>query len=41
MLRHFFGEHQNDWDRFASAVTYAYNMTVHRSEGAIPFELFL
>ena len=41
MLRHYVGEHQDDWDRYASAVTYAYNMTVHRSTGATPFELVL
>ena len=41
MLRKYVGEHQDDWDRFASAVTYAYNMTVQRSTVAKPFELVL
>ena len=41
MLRHYVGEHQDDWDKYASAVTYAYNMSVHRSTGATPFELVL
>ena len=41
MLRHYVGDHQDDWDRYAGAVTYAYNMSVHRSTGATPFELVL
>ena len=41
MLRHYVGEHQDDWDRYAMALTHAYNMTVHRSTGTTPFELVL
>lgn len=41
MLRHYVGDHQDDWDRYASTVTFAYNMSVHRSTGATPFELVL
>ena len=41
MLRHYVGEYQDDWEKYASAVKYAYNKIVHRSTGATPFELVL
>ena len=41
MLRCYVEEHQNDWDRYASALTYAYNNHVHRGTGTTPFELIL
>ena len=41
MLRHFVGEHQDDWDVYAGAVTHAYNLSVHRSTGTTPFDLVL
>ena len=41
MLRCYVEEHQDDWDRYASALTYAYNNHVHRSTGTTPFELIL
>ena len=41
MLRCYVEEHQTDWDRYASALTYAYNNHVHRSTGTTPFELVL
>ena len=41
MLRNYVNEHQNDWDEFASVLTYAYNNDVHRSTGTIPFDLVL
>ena len=41
MLRCYVEEHQNDWDRYASALTYAYNNHVHRSTGITPFERIL
>ena len=41
MLRCYVEEHQADWDRYASALTYAYNDHVHRSTGTTPFGLVL
>ena len=41
MLRNYVNEHQNDWDEFASVLTYAYNNHVHRSTGTTPFYLVL
>ena len=41
MLRNYVNEHQNDWDEFASVLTYAYNNHVHRSTGTTPFDLVL
>ena len=41
MLRNCVNEHQNDWDDFASVLTYAYNNHVHRSTGTTPFDLVL
>ena len=41
MLRNYVNEHQNDWDRYATALTYAYNKHVHRSTGTTPFSLVL
>ena len=39
MLRNYVNEHQNDWDRYTTALTYAYNNHVHRSTGTTPFSL--
>ena len=41
MLRNCVNEHQNDWDKFATVLTYAYNNHVHRSTGTTPFDLVL
>ena len=41
MLRCYVEEHQNDWDRYASALAYEYNNHVHMSTGTTPFELIL
>ena len=41
MLRNYVNEHQDDWDRYAKALTYAYNNHVHRSTGTTPFSLVL
>ena len=41
MLRNYVNEHQEDWDRYATALTYAYNIHVHRSTGTTPFSLVL
>ena len=41
MLRNYVDEHQNDWDRYATALTYAYNCHVHRSTDTTPFNLVL
>ena len=41
MLRNYVNEHQNDWDEFATVLTYAYNNHVHRSTGTTPFDLVL
>ena len=41
MLRNYVNDHQNDWDQYAEALTYAYNNHVHRSTGTTPFELVL
>ena len=41
MLQCYLEKHQNDWDRYASAFTYAYNNRVNRSAGTTPFELIL
>lgn len=41
MLRSYVNEHQSDWDRYASTLTYAYNNHVHRSTGTKPFDLVL
>jgi transposase InsO family protein len=40
-LREYVGEHQNDWDLFNGAMTYAYNTQVHTSTGCTPFEIIL
>ena len=34
-------EHQNDWDKYATPLTYAYNCLVHRSTRTTPFDLVL
>jgi len=41
MLRNYVNEHQSDWDRYAYALTYAYNCHVHSSTGTTPFDLVL
>ena len=41
MIRSYINEHQDDWDRYATALTYAYNKHVHRSTGTTPFSLVL
>ena len=41
MLRNYVNEHQNDWDRYAKALTYSYNCLVHRSTNTTPFNLEL
>ena len=41
MLRNYVNEHQNDWDRYATALTYSYNCHVHRSTKKVPFNLVL
>ena len=41
MLRNYVNEHQNNWDRYATALTYAYNNHVHRSTSTTPFSLVL
>ena len=41
MPRNYVNEHQDDWDRYATALTYAYNNCVHRSTGTTPFSLVL
>ena len=41
MLRNYVNEHQNDWDRYATALTYSYNCHVHRSTNTTPFNLVL
>ena len=41
MLRNYVNEHQDDGDRYATALTYADNNHVHRSAGTTPFPLVL
>ena len=41
MLRNYVNDHRDDWDRYISGVTYAYNNTVHRTTKTTPFELVL
>ena len=41
MLRHYVGDHQDDWDRYTGPLSMAYNMSVHSSTGTTPFELVL
>ena len=41
MLRNYVNEHQNDWDRYATALTYSYNCLVQRSTNTTPFNLVL
>ena len=41
MLRNFVNEHQDDWDKYATVLTYAYNSHVHRTTGTTPFNLVL
>ena len=41
MLRNYVNEHQDERERYATALTYAYNNHVHRSTGTTPFSLGL
>ena len=41
MHRNYVKEHQDDWDRYATALTYAYNNHVYRSTGTTPFSVVL
>ena len=41
MLRNYVNEHQDDWDRYATALTYAYTNHVHRSMGTTLFSSVL
>ena len=41
MLRNYVNEHQDDWNEYVTALTYAYNTSVHRSTGTTPFDLVL
>ena len=41
MLRNYVNEHQNDWDRYATAITYSYNCHMQRSTKKTPFNLVL
>ena len=41
MLRCYVDDNPQDWDRYAPALTYAYNTAVHRSTGTTPFDLVL
>jgi hypothetical protein len=40
-LRKYIGGHQDDWDLFNGALTYAYNTQLHSSTGHAPFQLIL
>ena len=40
-LRNYVNEHQDDWDKYATSLTYAYNSHVHRSTKTTPFDLVL
>ena len=39
MLRDYINEHQDDWDKYATSLTYAYSNQFHRSTGTTPFSL--
>ena len=41
MLRNYVNEHQDDWDIYAPALTYAYKNHVHRATGTTPSSLVL
>ena len=41
MLRNYLNEHQNNWDRYATPLTYSYNCQVHRSTNTTPSNLVL
>ena len=41
MIRHYFYDLQNNWDRYGTALTYSYNCHVHRSANTTPFNLVL
>ena len=41
MLMCFVEEHQESWDKCATALTYAYNRHVHRTTGTTPFDLIM
>ena len=38
-LLNYVNKHQDDWERYATALTYAYNNHFHRSTGTTPFSL--
>jgi transposase InsO family protein len=40
-LRGYIAENQKNWDEFTSALTFAYNASVHAAIGLAPFELIL
>jgi hypothetical protein len=40
-LRGYVSEHQDDWDEYTSALTFAYNCRIHTFLGLAPFELIL
>ena len=39
MLRNYVNAHQDDWDRYATALTYEYNNHVHQSTGTTPLSV--
>ena len=41
MLMCFVEEQQDSWDKYATALTYAYNCHAHRTTGTTPFDLIL
>ena len=41
VIQNYVNEHQNDWTRYATALTYSYNCHVHRSTNNTPFNLVL
>ena len=41
MVRNYVNDNQTDWDRYAGALSYAYNTHIHRSTLTTPFDLIL
>lgn len=41
MLRNYVNDHQDDWEKFASALAYTYNCHVNCSTAIRPFDLLL
>lgn len=39
MLRHYVGQHQNDWDEYLAQIEFAYNSSKHSTTGKTPFEM--